>query len=126
MEWISTCLWFRPVLSTESDTVTIGTINTYAGGTFIFDGFVNLAGDEEISNDTFPQKSVDFIPVVLQGIDAMVCNVDTAILRAVTYPGASYSWFANTMDAVPLATADSFIVPSIMAQNTYYLGYTPQ
>jgi hypothetical protein len=107
----------------QYDTVNVGVINTYLGGTYDFTGFVTLTGDQDVTNDSFPPASVTFTPVVPQGLDGVGCGVDSAyIYGAPGYP-VVYNWYANINDTTPIAMGDSFLVPSITTQGTYYLGY---
>ncbi len=107
------------------DTVVVGTINTYEGGTFAVDGFVSLVGDEDLSSDTLPAVTVSFTPFVPQGMNAVSCGLDSAIINAVPYPGAGYFWYASNdpLDTIPVGSGNDFLVPSVVAQDTYYLGY---
>jgi PKD repeat protein len=107
----------------EYDTVNVGIINTYLGGTYNFNGFVTLSGDQDITNDSFPPYSATFVPFVPQGINGVGCGVDSAYIYGASYPGTGYFWYATPTDTTPLANADSFLIPSITAQNTYYLEY---
>lgn len=107
------------------DTVVVGTINTYEGGTFAVDGFVSLVGDEDLSSDTLPAVTVSFTPFVPQGMNAVSCGLDSALISAVPYLGAGYFWYASNdpLDTIPVGSGNDFLVPSVVAQDTYYLGY---
>lgn len=113
-----------PLGFNESDTVDIGTMNTYAGGVVDFDGYVTLAGEQDASNDTLvPTRTSEFIPFVPVGLDGYGCGLDSAYIYGQPWTGVSYFWYASPTDTVPLANADSFLVPSITGQSTYYLEY---
>ncbi|MCX8149742.1 T9SS type A sorting domain-containing protein, partial [Thermaurantimonas aggregans] len=43
---------------------------------------------------------------------------------AQNWPGVEFNWFGSATDTVPLATSNSFFVPSVSTQNTYYLEYS--
>ncbi|MEM6269103.1 MAG: PKD domain-containing protein [Bacteroidota bacterium] len=107
----------------ETDTVIVGTVNTYNGGTFTFSGFTGLTGDVDASNDTFPPVTVEFVSTPPVGIAGVGCGVDTTFLVGFPYSGVAYNWFASPTDTVPISMSDSFLVPSIATQNTYYLEY---
>lgn len=105
-----------------SDTVTVGSINTYGGGTFNLTGYVTLTGDQDLSNDTL-LMSFSTDPFEPQGIDAIACDADTAILTALNVPGASYNWYDAATAGTLVGTGNSFVVPSVLAQSTYFLEY---
>lgn len=109
----------------ETDTVVVGNLNTYAGFLNVdFDGYVALATDQNTLNDTVnPLGSATFIPVVPQGFSNSGCGSDSAVLEGLGGYGATYSWFANATDTVPLASSPTFTIPSLVAQSTYYLEY---
>lgn len=107
----------------ENDTVDVGTINTYNGGTYTFNGYVSLAGDADVANDTFPELTAEFISIPPIGISGVGCGVDSAYISGFPYSGVSYFWYANINDTTPVAVGDSFLVPSISTQSTYFLEY---
>ena len=107
----------------EKDTVLVGTFNSYLGGAVSLDGYVSLVGDSLASNDTFPTCTPTYTSVPPQGITGVGCGVDSAYIYGANFPGVSYAWFANTTDTIPISQGDSFLVPSIMAQSTYYMEY---
>lgn len=112
-----------PIAFWETDTILVGTINTYAGGTVNLSGYITLAGDADNSNDTLGAISPTFIPYIPVGINGVSCGGDSAYIYGQPWSGVQYNWFASPTDTVPLATADSFLVPSIVSQGTYYLEY---
>lgn len=106
------------------DTVTVGTIITYSGGTYDFNGFTQLVGDEDNSNDSASSMGVDKIPYEPKGIDGYACGgVDSALIYAEMIPGVNYEWYSSATDTVILGNGTSFMVPSVSTQGTYYLAY---
>ncbi|MFN4298182.1 MAG: fibronectin type III domain-containing protein [Thermaurantimonas sp.] len=107
----------------QSDTVLLGTINTANGANLQITAYTNLATDQDKSNDTIKINSTQ-IPLAPKADTALVCaGVDTITLKAQNWPAVSYQWFSSPTAQTPLATGPTFFVPSIAAQNTYYLGY---
>lgn len=112
-----------PLGFAEIDTVNVGSINTYNGGVATFNGYVSLAGDQLPNNDSLnPSPSVEFIPFEPQGVAGYGCGTDSAVISGRPIPGVSYNFFATPTDTVVLGT-DSYTIPSISTQNTYYMQY---
>lgn len=111
----------------EVDTVSVGFINNFDGGVFVLDGFVNLAGDQNLSNDTFPTFTVEFAPAVPSGIDGYTCGTTSAVLGVNAFPGAAYDWFASNdpLDTIPVGTGPNFVASSVTGVDTYYVAYQP-
>lgn len=109
------------------DTVSVGFINTFDGGSFTFNGFVSLAGDQDLSSDTFPTFTADFAPAIPSGIDGYTCGTNAALLQVEVFPGAAYEWFAsnNPLDTVPLAVGSSYTASPVASVDTYYVAYQP-
>lgn len=106
----------------ESDTISMGFINSYAGGTFTFLGYTQLAGEQDASNDSSSLTTITFVPFVPTGADVEVCGVDTAVLIGdPTYPVA-YEWYDSATGG-NLVGSGAYTVPSIAAQSTYYVQY---
>lgn len=106
------------------DTLVVGSINTYAGGTFSFKGYTSLANDGRASNDTL-QVTSDFGPFepVVTGLTDTVCaGQDSVTLYAVHVPGTTYGWFASVTDTTVLGTGDSLTV-STSGPTSYYVQY---
>lgn len=108
----------------EFDTIAVTTLNTYAGGTFTIQGFIDLAGDLDPSNDTLSQVSFTIIPFEPTGIDAVVCASDVALLAADTTYTFNFDWYDAPTGGNLVSTGTTYSVPSIAAQNTYYLEYS--
>lgn len=113
-----------PIAFNATDTITVGSLNTSLGGNIQAILYSNLSLDQNKSNDTISLNAV-FIPLAPQADSAIACQgVDTITLTAKIFPGVGYEWFASPTATTPLASGNSFFVPSISAQNTYYLGYS--
>ncbi|MFN4298525.1 MAG: T9SS type A sorting domain-containing protein [Thermaurantimonas sp.] len=108
----------------QSDTLLLGTINTSNGAQLNLTIYTNLATDQVKSNDTISLVSVN-VPLAPKADSAFVCTgVDTVTLKAKSFTGVSYRWYNSPTANTPIATGPTFFVPSVSAQNTYYLGYS--
>jgi len=116
-----------------TDTVTIGTFNTFAGATGVnFMGYASLVGDQKNSNDTLAKGPANYIPVepVTHGMVDTVCPVGTVDLYAIGVPGTEYKWYDAAVGGNVVGTGDSITVPA-NGITTYYVAYdstsvTPQ
>lgn len=112
--------------SLGTDSILVGTINTYAGATGVnVSGTVTLANDQDATNDAGSAGPFNFIPFEPQFyVPSSVCpDVDSTTLAAVTVAGADHGWFANPSDTIPYAEGDSLTVAVSGGQQTWYLGY---
>jgi hypothetical protein len=109
---------------TEYDTVFVGTINTYAGGTFDFLGYTQLANDGRTSNDTATDAGyfLPYEPVVTGLVDTVCASQDSVTLAAVNVPGTTYGWYNSLTDTTLLGTGDTYTVP-VSGQTSYYVKF---
>jgi hypothetical protein len=113
------------IASGVTDTVAVGTINTYAGATGVnFLATVNLATDQDNTNDTATAGPASYIPYEPTAFmpDTVCAGADSALFRAVPVTGATMGWFANPTDTVAVVEGDSAML-NISSQLTWYLGY---
>ena len=108
----------------DYDTVMVGTINTYAGGTYSFLGYTQLANDGRTSNDTmnFSSYYLPFEPVVTGMVDTVCASQDSVTLAAVAVPGTTYGWFNSLTDTTILAQGDTYTVPT-SGQSSYFVQF---
>ncbi|NDH90781.1 MAG: hypothetical protein EBZ22_07840, partial [Flavobacteriia bacterium] len=108
----------------EYDTVLVGTINTYAGGTFDFLGYTQLANDGRTSNDTATDAGyfLPFEPVVTGLVDTVCPSQDSVTLAAVNVPGTTYGWYNSPTDTTLLGTGDTYTVPT-SGQTSYFVKF---
>ncbi len=107
----------------QTAAITVGTINTYGGGSYMLAGVVTLAGDQDPSNDSI-SGAFDARPFEPSGTDVFVCDTNQTYLYANAIAGVTHAWYANLTDTVAVGNADSLLVPDITAQGTYYLQYS--
>jgi hypothetical protein len=110
----------------QSDTLTVGTVNTYAGASLSFAATLNLPGDQVGINDTLSDGPVEFTPFAPIGFDTTACASDDSVyLRALGIGGVQYAWFASNSptDTVPVASGDTVAFPASTALSTYFLQY---
>jgi hypothetical protein len=110
----------------DYDTVTVGTINTYAGYQSVsFAAYSSLSNDEDASNDTVTAGPLFFIPAEpsAEPLDSICFDPAlSANLIAKSYNGVYYGWYANQNDTTPVAVGDTFTYP-MGGQTDWYLGY---
>ncbi|MDF1672606.1 MAG: PKD domain-containing protein [Vicingaceae bacterium] len=111
------------LLFNEYDTVTVGTINTYAGINYNLLGYVDLLNDQDLSNDTSSLYSFIAIPYEPIGIDGVGCDGDTATIYGFNLP-VVYEWYDSLVGGNLVGTGNSYQIPSVTTQNTYYLQYS--
>lgn len=107
----------------ESDTIAVTVFDSYDGGNVNIGGYLSLAGDSDNSNDTIAPVSLSFIPFEPAGIDNFVCGVDSGYVYADTSLVNSYLWFDAMTGGTQVGMGSKYMVPSISAQDTYYLEY---
>ncbi|MDP4901078.1 MAG: right-handed parallel beta-helix repeat-containing protein [Schleiferiaceae bacterium] len=113
------------LLPLSRDTLTVGSINTYAGGTWDFKGYTSLANDGRTSNDTTSLVGVNFLPfepVTMGLVDSVCPGVDSVLLAAIPVPGTVYGWYGSATDTVKLAEGNTFKVAT-SGQNSYFVQY---
>ena len=107
----------------QRDTVTLGTFDSYFGLNYNLDGYVALAGDQDTSDDSL-STSVTIIPFEPRGIDGYACDgADTAVIGALPLPGTAYFWYDAATGGTQVGAGDTYTIPSITAQSTYYAEY---
>ena len=113
------------VLPMAYDTLLMGTLNTYAGGTYDFKSYTQLTNDGRANNDTIMIMGSEYLPYepVVHGMVDTVCpSQDSVILTAVNVPGTTYGWYGSDTSSTILATGDSLTV-STAGQTSYFVGY---
>jgi hypothetical protein len=112
-----------PLAPGATDTIVIGTINSYTGGYLDFE-LVNLwANDQNSANDTLEVDSVLILPAEPQVQSAFVCgNPDSVDIVMQSFPGANYAWYDQQTGGNLLTTGNSFRVPSTNL-GPYYVEY---
>jgi hypothetical protein len=107
-----------------TDTLVVGSINTYTGGTFGFTGYTSLANDGRTNNDTLTATAdfTPFEPLVSGLVDSICAGQDSVTLYAINVPGTTYGWFGSATDTTLLGTGDSLTV-SANGSTSYFVQY---
>lgn len=113
------------LLFSEYDTVTVGTINTYTGVNYNMLSYVDLVGEQDASNDTSSVYAFIARPHVPVGFNGVACDSDSALITALSLPGTNYGWYDAPSGGNLVGTGDSYMIPSVSTQNTYFLEYLP-
>lgn len=111
------------LLFNEYDTVTIGSINTYSGLNYNIRGNVSLVNEQDFTNDTSAVMPFIGIPYEPVGFDGIGCDGDTATITGLPLPGVQYTWYDSLVGGTQVGMGNSFQIPSVTTQNTYYLEY---
>ncbi|MBD3636763.1 MAG: T9SS type A sorting domain-containing protein [Crocinitomicaceae bacterium] len=112
------------LLFNEQDTVVVGTFNGYNGGFINITAYTEYPGDQDTSNDTIYDKASTLIPFEPAGTSDPSCGYDTTTLYAdTTYISNFFDWWDSASGGSIVGTGNSFVVPSIATQDTYYLAY---
>lgn len=113
------------VLPMAYDTLLMGSINTYAGGTYDFKSYTQLTNDGRGNNDTLMMMGSSFLPsepVVSGLVDTVCASQDSILLTAINVPGTTYGWYASDTSSAILTMGDSLTVATA-GQSKYYVGY---
>ncbi|MCB0401705.1 MAG: right-handed parallel beta-helix repeat-containing protein [Flavobacteriales bacterium] len=112
------------LLFTEYDTITVGTLNTISGVNINLLGYVTLAGEQDFSNDTASHSFIarPYFPV---GYNGVACDGDSALITALSLPGTNYGWYDAPTGGNLVGTGDSYMIPSVSTQSSYFLEYLP-
>jgi len=103
------------------DTVTIGTINTFAGGTFTFTGFTNLPNDSDRTNDTSIVGGVVILPIppTPSIADTVICGADSVTL-SIADTMFNYTWYDSAFGGNVLLDSNSFTA-FVSNDTTFYV-----
>ncbi len=110
---------FTQTFSASADTVTIGNLNTAAGGTYTFTCFTNN------DNDVCPKRNIITVTVTIPPFQApptltgdQRCGNGTTTLTA-SSSGTVY-WFNVPNGGVSIASGPSYTTPPLTSTTTYY------
>jgi hypothetical protein len=111
-----------PLTTDQTVNFTLGTLNTYTGGTFKFNAYTNMLNDEDRNNDTLKTDVfLNSIPTMPVAQAASTCEGETAVLQ-VTGTADSYNFYPSKSGGAILAnsTAGNFTTPALTASTVYY------
>ena len=107
----------------ESDTIPLGTINTYGGGTFVFQAYTGLANDMDMTNDTL-LTSMWLNPLLLPEVTyAPFCSGEQACLVASSNSGVI--WYDSLNGGNIIGTGDIFCTSILNSETAFYAGLAP-
>lgn len=111
------------LLFNETDTVSMGFIDTYNGGNIVMEAYTALVGEQNTSNDTISGQTAAFIPFEPAGGGLPSCGLDVATLYADSTWVSQFEWWDAATGGNSVGTGTTFDVPSVSGQSTYYLEY---
>lgn len=104
-----------------SDTIDVGAINTFAGGTFDLLAYTQLVGEQDASNDTMMYSIMRASSAAPTGMAlSAVCEGDSTML--VGMGEGEYVWFDSLSGGNLLGQGDTFQTGPILAPTTFYVG----
>jgi hypothetical protein len=105
------------------DSVFIGTYNSILGGVFDIQSVVSSYRDTIPGNDTLT-VSFSYLPYMVSTYvpDTFCQGVDSVLLSAVPYPGASLNWYSDPTGLNLVGQGPSLLVP-FAGPSTYYVKY---
>jgi parallel beta-helix repeat protein len=104
-----------------TDTLTLGSLNTYAGGSLNLTIYTQLPGDQIATDDTLRrQLTITPIAPAAVGANDTVCSGDRATLTVNT-DGFVHNWYNAPVAGVLLATGDTIITPVLTTNRTLYV-----
>jgi hypothetical protein len=109
----------------QTDTVFMGTFNTYAGGQYTFVSYTNLTGDLDRTNDTLVVANVDITPIPgpPSVVSPVSCAPDSFVLRVMNPDTlATYAWYDTRGSSTPISFGDTFQTPLLSTSRDYYVG----
>ncbi|KAA9340169.1 Ig-like domain-containing protein [Adhaeribacter soli] len=111
-----------PLTTDQAITIPLGTLNTYAGGSYRFKAYTSMANDEDLRNDTLTTTLfLNAIPTMPVATNATTCEGESAVLQ-VSGTADSYNFYAAKTGGAVLvnSAAGTFTTPPLTATTTYY------
>lgn len=105
----------------QSDTVTLGTFNSYPGGALNVTVYSSLSGEQIAANDTI-QMQMDIVPFapLATAADDTICAGFPATVFA-NADGFQHSWYTTPTGGTPVASSDTLVTPPLSSSTTYYI-----
>ena len=102
------------------DTVTVGMLNTYPGGTITVEVIAGLVGDQSQNNDTlYAVVALSTTPSAPTGSNVVLCGNDSTTVVA-SSPGSPVFWYDAPTGGNLLAAGDSLHTGVLTSTTTYY------
>jgi hypothetical protein len=109
-----------PLAFGSSDTVTMGTINTWSGGVFGFRSYHAVPNDQNHLDDTLTvSRNINVTPAAPVSSGSIICAGDSTTLIA-TATGSNY-WYDAPLGGNLVAPGDSLHTGPLAASTTYYV-----
>lgn len=106
----------------QTDTVTLGTFNSYPGGQLNVTVYSLLSGEQITANDTI-QVQMDIVPYApaAAATTDTVCSGFPATVF-VNADGFQHSWYTTPTGGTSLASGDTLVTPPLTGNTTYYVA----
>ena len=110
-----------PIPAGQTTTATIGTLNTFDGGSLALNIRTVLSNDTTPANDAF-QGTLSISPGrVPIATNPPRCPGSPAILMTAMEQGAQYAWFDQATGGMPLGTGMAFTTPPLSANTNFWV-----
>jgi hypothetical protein len=105
----------------QSDTVIVGTFNSFPNGVLNLLVYSSLPGDQNYENDTLlSQFTILPIAPVAVGMNDTACAGIPATLNVIT-DGYAHNWYDASSGGNYLASGDSYTTPPLSSTTTFYV-----
>lgn len=108
-----------PLAANDSVTISLGTINSSAGGNITIDAYTNYAAETNTANDHTIVTALTIVqPALPVGLDALRCGPGSVLLTATS--ALQVTWFDAPTGGSVLANGSSYTTPVLTQTTTYY------
>jgi PKD repeat protein len=109
-----------PLALGESDTVTVGTFNSWPGGAFNVEAYTAVLNDQSRDNDTLSvTRYINVTPAAPTVVGDTICAGDSTALAAVA-TGSNY-WYDSPIGGTLLQSGDTLNTGPLVSAATYYV-----
>lgn len=109
-----------PMALGETDTLTLGVVNTWPGGSLGIKAYTGLVGDQSNANDTLTAtRTISLTPAAPTSTPTAVCEGDSATLVA-SSSGTNY-WYDAQNGGTLVQSGDTLNTGALTASTTYYV-----
>ena len=109
-----------PLASGATDTITLGTFDALAGGTFNITAYTTITGDSDNSNDTTTASVLfEALPAAPVAVNDTGCTGDT--LTLVASGASSYTWYDAAAGGNVVSTDSFLVINGVAGKDSFYV-----
>lgn len=102
------------------DTVLVGTVNTWPGGTLNLSAYSAVPGDQTLNNDTLnTSRAISPTVAAPSGSPATICAGDSTVIMAAS--GGNNYWFDAAQGGTLVASGDTLWTGALSTSTNYYV-----